>query len=550
MATEILTYDGIDLLIIGTKEISRRHIYTEDRCNYLWTEWVFDVRTILNPQTFVAGVGDQLGQPPAINDPKIRSRLTGPRRSLSFSQDGNTVLQCPSFVNPPNGPTFQRDCQNGPIVEHFNLVSDVGGKSWIVEIRIIAKVRECAFVSRQDRGIAPLISNRFRRSIDTDEDYLSYVETTGECVFDSAWLAELGTIPDQYRVDLFQPMPYNCKRDHINVVQLSDGCTYRYSFRDQEKHFNTLYATRVECVQTEFFSQTSAASAAAGAAISSITAQANSVMNSLVIGNPIGIAATGIGGTIKAAVDAIAQTALGQIPKFHSHVIARAWGNRNDNKNRLLTVAMKMAFERINTIRNVELIIQFDRAGKYVEVQLTSRTGPEELVRALNGPIQILGPIAGLVAGIVASIPGIDGSVTTIPAGITRTVGNMTNNISGTEDSPNDIYNSDEKEQLINTINNFPILVGKVTRGNDPPPRAGMTKGTIICNLISQSLHDPCFLPSCPPAIFGPDGKPIDFQDYTTCKNSSSTGNQPMPSGQPQPQPPLPALADPFVGAI
>lgn len=445
-----LTYNNVELAIIYEKEIGRKHIYTPDQTTYLWTEWVFDVRATVNPQviSYIETGTPAKGNLPATTDKVIRSLLNQPRKSLRFVQNGIEVLRTPR-VNEVT------DAHLGPFVETFDLRRDIAGKTWIVEMRIVARVRECP------RNPGPvLISNRWTRIMDTDEDYISSILTFGECVFDSASLLSLGTYPDQYRIDLLQPIPQNCKRDNINVTAMSDGCTLKYSFRDQERHFNTRPATRIEVYQTEFYAQTSLESAMIDQGLQAIPNIMGGVFN-LSPGTVVNSMASGL-------FNAIRQS----IPKYYTHLLCRCWGDRGTPKNQILNQALGMAFERVNKLRNVEFIVSRDLNGKWVEVQLTTRSGPEEIsVQFINGVANVLGPIFPELSPVLQAA---------LPQGTARVIANSTT----TETSPG-LY----------APAGTPWYTQDPFFANRPPPASGDTRGSLLQKIVAQSLHDPCQLP-------------------------------------------------------
>lgn len=570
MPGEIINYNGVPLHIINQKEISRTHLYSDDRTTYECTRWVFDVKTVLNP----GALNSSLHALPlttdfaGVTDTIVRNLLAVPRRQLIFVQNGVNVLICPL-------PGFTTDARNGPIVEEFDLIRDTGMKTWFVFIRIICHVRECPPVLKPGSPInyysyggqsyinpytavnggsnldprGALISNRWSRRMVTDEDYLSYVETTGECIFDSAWLQSAGVFPDQFRIDLFQPIPPNCKRDAISVEQLADGFTYRYSFRDQERHFNTLPATRIECYQTEGFTQNNFATAAAEA----IQGGFFGAIEATMAGTLTGIALAELGVLSKVSYNTIRY----QVPKFHSHIVVRAWGWRGQDKMDLLQQAAGIAFERMTTNRAVEMIVTFDRAGKYVQLELTNKTGAEEIAGlSLGAGINLTAKALTAVNKITSAV-GVDMKKTidflntqqfVFPNGlppnpqpntgalVSKSISRTFANLATGEDSQNLWYAQDETEIVNSWIeeaeaNNEDAQF--TYYGNNQPPFDNYTRGTLLCNLISQSLHDPCQNPPCPPKVYNANGNPIWYPPVRTCQPNA----QPVPIDYPEPPP-------------
>lgn len=495
-----ITYGGVELAIIGEKEISRVHQYTpQDRAIYLHTLWTFNVRTKVNPQTisflanaFQLGGGNPLRQPgqtPVVTDQFLAAYLARPRMTLTFTQNGVVRLTCPAVG-------MATDVANGPVAEVFNIVHDIGNHTWIVDIKITARVRECP----RDPGPV-LISNRWSRTMDTDGDYLSYIATQGECIFDNSLLEESNTWVDQYRLDLFQPIPTNCKRSNINVVAMPDGFTYRYSFIDQETFFNVKDATHVECYHTEFYSK-----------VSEYSATVQGVMN------------FGGGNVPGAAFNAT----IAALPKFYSNIICKVRGHRSQFKNSLLNIALGMAFERIpiGRLGNVEFIVGMDRAGKNVEVQLTTRTGPEIMLENNIGGIggflltnfpatsAILSVPAGWIAGGPPPPPPPGGPAAALQAAMPPGLAVALNHIAQVENSQGNFYTQ------------------QPTIPNLAPPNSGGTRGTLLQKIITATLHGVCQTP--PQAdqsiVIGPGGNvvgPGENVDVRTYPNA--------PLGQPNP---------------
>lgn len=446
-----LSYNSVELAIIYEKEIGRKHIYTPDQTTYLWTEWVFDVRATVNPQviSYIETGAPAKGNLPATTDKVIRSLLNQPRKKLIFVQNGVTVLEAPKG----NDPT---DVHLGPFVENFNLTRDIGGKTWIVEMRIVARVRECPGVP--GRGAGPvLLSNRWTKVMDTDQDYIASIHTFGECVFDSSTLQLFNRAPDDYRIDLLQPIPPNTKRDNINVTAMPDGCTLRYAFTDQERHFNTRPATRIEAYQTEFFAQGSLLSSIIGA----VPGFAGDAAN------------LEAGSAVRRAGNVIKQV----IPQFYSHLLVRCWGHRDINKNTLLRQALCMAFERVTSLRNTEFSVMRDLNGKWIEVQLTTRTGPERVFDLLPG-LSIQATAA--IQRIFPDFPPLAVQAV-FPNGVLESIFN----ISSDEESPG-LFHLEAGGKWYSQ--------GSFME-NVPPPYSGGTRGTLLQKIVAQSLHSPCQVP-------------------------------------------------------
>lgn len=584
---EILTYNNVPLQVIASKEISRKHIYTDDGTTYLHTQWTFDVTATLNQQAIAialvqAGVIQfvPIGQqdqvtPPASLDVAIREAIKQPRRALTFSQsvDGqnfNVVLNIPAGSFPVRGndplarnsqnTTFLTDCANGPFVEDFDVLHDIAQKTWMVAVRIVARVRECQFTHGSGiRTNNPIISNRYHRTVQTTGEqggYLSYVRTDGEVIFDSAWLLANGgrqldggiirwadqnggQIPDQFRFDLFQPIPPNCHRSEISVTQVSDGITYRYSFTDQERHFNTLPACHLEVYKTHGFSQTGAESAFAGQMLESIPAVMNNVQGA------INTAALNLGaatvfaigaGTANFALQMIAR----QIPKFSTNILVRAWGTRDTPKWALLQQALGIATSHFVTFNNIDMTITYECTGKWVELNITNTTGPEAIVALLKQQFTAVKTAAKrIIAGAAQGNPNLGAILgNTLGASIIANRGAVENVMLNTpEDDPSSWYDQDETAVVAayrarlaaepsTWGNSMPDATTKGNLGNfygnAQPPHSNYTRGSLICNLIAQALQNPCVPAPCPVPAYDASNRPFTMGDLNPCSPPSN----------------------------
>ena len=275
-----LTYNGVPLDILRPS-VERTHIYSEDGTTYLYTRWVFDGDFAYNPQAvcFNAFALPDTKLLPVVSDNNIRDILRQSRQRLTFSVGGTILLQTPRNSNAVDGNNNpipeQTDAKNGPLVERCNIRHIMGVKTMMVDFRVVAHVNECAPGTSTVRR-SPLLSHRWTQTETIDDDYYSVVVTEGTCVFRSDELMSLGPFPandpavsttlpwprfpDQFRADLFHPIPNYFKRSPIQVTPHSDGVTYSYRFTDTQKPTrgpSDQHCTRMEAYVTGFWSQES-----------------------------------------------------------------------------------------------------------------------------------------------------------------------------------------------------------------------------------------------------------------------------------------------------
>src|SRR5678816_676709 len=262
----VVVYRGISLEIVNTREHRREIVNSPDGTTYLWTKWTFDfdcryhIRATSYTEFPVAGsplgaVAAIPGRSPFQTDTVLRKYLSQHRGVLRVDTGGGRLL-----TSPATG--FGLDANNGPIVEACNVERVLGDKQFLVRLRITTCINECdrnvtASANPDYTNINPVVSHRWSRREDVDQDHYSTIVTEGEVIFRSDWLNRLGTFPDAYRRDFAHPIPNNYQRDTISVEPTSGGNGAKYIVVDKEKPFNfgdQCPATRIEAYQTAFCS--------------------------------------------------------------------------------------------------------------------------------------------------------------------------------------------------------------------------------------------------------------------------------------------------------
>lgn len=382
-------------------DLARRPILSSDGTTYLYTEYVFDVLAIYNPAaTSYAEAGQNDWAPNRANrfagetDVAIRDYLAQPQRVLTVKHGDNAgqnqiFLQSP-IQNPKRQPT---DAKNGPVCEVMSVKEHHGTKTWIMHLRFKTWVNECT------DSASPILSHRFVKTVDVDEDYFTTIITSGEVVFNVGRLWAANQSPDFYRSQFFAAPPGNFKREKINVEVSSDNTTAKYTVIDREMAFNlgtNSPATRVEAYLTTGYSQGSlaqAGAAAAGAALR-IAAEAGFSTNF----DPIhdGGILVGVGARLASAAGEIVSANL---PKYYATIVVRAWGSSTSRRLDLLNLAVGIAYAKIGTPNFVlrantsDFVVLQELTGKYVEFTMTLRWS-DEVMLAIAGVAFLGGAVA------------------------------------------------------------------------------------------------------------------------------------------------------------
>lgn len=447
-----LKYNGIELEIIHTQEMRRETVLDPTGCQYLYTKWTIDVHCVLNPQATSykdLPFSSSKGQLPVITDRAIRDRLAQPRKQLTLKSGGPTgptILECPA-------PGYTTDACNGPIPEEPATVFSVHGtKTWAVRFRITACVNSCT-------SVPVVLAHRWKRYTDCDQDYFSMLVTEGEVHFNTARMIADSAYPDDFRRDFNHIIPEDCKREKIEVIPSDDGASLKYRLIDRETAFHlgkAVHCTRVEAYQTFWWSRVGMASGMARAVAERGPGRIADGMR----GGIPGVLHAGIGMIGDAGMGAV----RGDIPQLYDHILIRVWGHKNSNRRQMMQeIALPLAVSRIGPIsgaKESELIATQELHGKFVELQLTHKWGPEGVFFGLFG----LGDVLDWETRL-----------------------NATLRFEDVEEG------GDPK-----------LLFRRSLVGNPPPPIAGGIRGTLAVRLVTQALHDSCTTPTATPAITRP----------------------------------------------
>lgn len=460
----IMRYRTIRLEVVNTRGVERRNIMSADGTTYLYTHWIFDFDCRYNPAATSYRRGatpvQQAGVFPFETDEALQHYLSQPRGQLEVDMGNGLLVRSPNLGS-------ATDAKNGPWVEECSIARVMGEKQFLVHMRIHTWVNRCT-KSSEGGSLNPLISHRWRRYVDIDQDHFSTIVTEGEATFRTDLLLAAQTYPDAYRRDLFHPVPPNCQRGPIRVEAMSDGTGVRYHFADYEKAFNygaDCPATRIEAYATAGYSRRGPIDVAISAIPEMIQAGADAFQTS----SPWSIAGRGTAGAARVAASA----ALAMLPKYHVRCFCRAWGNRNSSRTKLTSLAMGLCLGRFGPLlfRSEEKILTHDLCNQFVEFDVTVSWGLEvALANNMFAGIaeQVLPGLEGLGGGqfpitwdqIVHAFPDDNGTITAPGLNLSKQPG-LT---------------------------------------NPRPPESDGTRGTWLGKLVHQALSGSCEVPPAPPA--------------------------------------------------
>lgn len=472
---QLLSYNGIILECLHTREIDRTAVFTEDKTTYLYTRWTIDVECVYHGgQTSyrAVGVGDPLplaGEPPVLTDVAIRQYLMQPRKKLKVISGNETLLETPRAGTVPPMVT---DAANGPLPQSCR-VERIPGEftTWVVSFRIIAHVNECT-------GTDPMLSHRWSRAQSYSEDHFATVVTTGTARFRTDELLRQNLVADDFRRSFFHPVVPFYKRIHVEVSPHEDGAGVDYTLIDKEQPFGmgtSNPATRVEGAVTGWYGMTGAIRAAGQgmqAAMNNMMGAANAQGGGMTL-DPIGTVWNFVLGSAMVANNA----ALSSLPKYHLNCCVRAWGNALAAKADLTKLALGVALARTNGVTRARATQEFrlthDLWGKFVEVEITLSWGDD------------------LLPNLTAAFP-LSAIITAAGQGLVNAWGSPSENAIVSLVSP-------ASEAV--AVTGLPGSPGILSNNAQYPPlpNANGTRGTSTLKLITAALQGTCTGPVTPP---------------------------------------------------
>lgn len=268
-----LTYNDVRMELLHLDRVERDAVYSEDGQDLLYIKWLIGATcmygangrpvgtsaisvgadTILglngrptrapatlrgsDPTFFTftqetntpAGRPHTTGQNALVTDAELRTRLWTPRKQLIIGawEPGGTFAR---WLESPK-PGFVCDLAGGPKPLAVDVMSATGeGTSLGVHFQIETAVSPCQGVSDQT-----VLSHRWQMQHTHDEDnYLTRI-INGTIVFNMAFIATNGIVPDTVRAQMFHPIPLGFKRTLGPITQSSDGSTIKYTIFDTDQ---------------------------------------------------------------------------------------------------------------------------------------------------------------------------------------------------------------------------------------------------------------------------------------------------------------------------
>lgn len=267
MSGTYLVYDNIVLPVSELLDYSRENVY--DGPTYIGTRVHISIRSVYNPSA-VSYAADsafprflvpivQKGGSPAVTEATIAFDLEQPRKLLIFVVGGQVLFQSPMFR--PDTKLYHCDAKYGPLPIRRRVSEIIGRKTFLVDFSIEAFVNESG--NRTDGQMPPVIlSHRWTRRQDIDENFFSTVTTNGHAIFRTDVLAYFrklkvgaaaGTrtgapnfqdrfpatsvLPDDFRSFLFHPVPTKFRRVAVSVTPSEDHTQLEYMLIDRQQAF-------------------------------------------------------------------------------------------------------------------------------------------------------------------------------------------------------------------------------------------------------------------------------------------------------------------------
>jgi hypothetical protein len=232
----LLTYHDVPLKVIATHRVQRKMEYSDDGTTYLYTAWLIDTTSVLNPAAAAMVMRGELGNvngapSPYTIDGAIRKRLSVPSQSLVVSPDGAQLLSV-------SAPT---DARSGPFPEVVSIEKIMGTKTLIIRFRIRAFVVENDPLAGNNEQSQYVLSHRWSMIETDDVDHYPARVVNGVAVLHAGRLfANQDKInpntfitADQFRRAFFHPITNGWRRTDIEVNVASDNAMLTYSFTDR-----------------------------------------------------------------------------------------------------------------------------------------------------------------------------------------------------------------------------------------------------------------------------------------------------------------------------
>lgn len=225
-------YNNINLSFVKTDSIAREVKWSDDGTTYNWTEFTISLNALYSPAaTSYTTTGVSKTAFPPITDSAIRHALMQPRRPLTYTEGGQSIIT----ITSPAGTTADvLDCNNGPIPISCNVTRIASSRLFFVSYSVKCAIIECPF------GTVPseIGSSRYSRSESINDQYFSTLTTNGTTYFRSNVLASVGNNADFYRNYVIPQCLLGYRRTSVSVALSSDGLKLEWSTVDVEQNID------------------------------------------------------------------------------------------------------------------------------------------------------------------------------------------------------------------------------------------------------------------------------------------------------------------------
>jgi hypothetical protein len=424
-----IMYGAVTLDLTKVNDVQRTPIFDDSGTDYLCTETSVDVIAVLNPAaTSFADVAAGVPQAGAafagrtdrllfdyLSNPSDANGVRKVLKMWAFDSDGSRVTYLES---PPQGQgrggALPSDCRNGPKCQVFGISgADVhGAKTWILHLRFVTWINNCL------DGYSPILSHRWERNVDYDDQFRAIATTRGIVHFNVGRLWGSGFSPDHFRSQFFQPPADNMARAHVNVQIASDNATASYTVIDGERFYSLgttaanpeiggpripQPAVNLEATLQTWYSQGSAYAALAQTAPIAWSIAADVLSSPM---SPLENLRR-----LARPVEAYAGNLQAQLPRYYAKINVRAHGARNSARSDLANLCFAVAFSRLGnpsyfSLANRSVMVMVQKLhDNFVELDCTFHW-MDQIFTQLAGILGPPGAIAASAALLLANDNG------------------------------------------------------------------------------------------------------------------------------------------------
>ena len=475
-----LNYNGVDLQLEHTADVSITPVMDSSGLDLLyqritismicvWNPWAtasFAGATLVNTGTNntnaapkTGRVGDRLG----VSLANLRQVLLTPQQPLRVYLGDDRVWDVPyRFVAgseqagtgagtaqtmngiglPAAGIETQFACDpgGGPFPEECRILEIVGDRTAIIQYRITFHVTDCNTY---------VLSNRWRTTSHTGQDWLTTRITEGRAVLRLDKLLAFGYTADQFRSNFALGVPNGFIRKEVNVVATEDGRELYYRVVDKQLALNIPSGSSALKVEGHISTggtwplrTTMDALKAAGDAIANT---AKSAWNLVTL-------------DVKGAMQA-ALAACEAMPVPRAVAVVRVWGPPGTDRANLASFAVNVVTDRLANSKLVGL--KFFPISAFLTSNVSTDEAPmvEVQIEALVSSLQVL-----------------------------ASIWDPKTRLADLQKTDNNIQDNGGQGKT--------ILTSNITTVNPAFPQDSGTRGAWISMMVAQILNSPCGLPN------------------------------------------------------